>query len=447
MNTALPIRNTKNKNGRQRMDLLSKWNQRIREEALPLSQGTGVAEMVKDLLQYNLKVWWSCGRSLPAFKVTYLPGEQAQKEKQLEKLANGLITELKHIPPEAGQRKAWQERLRPGMIDFARSALNLEQRHLEFIESSGMMEASQEFARMARQFDPNIKAEDIYQAARNVMTMNFIQLLAGLPVEVTPSVFAYSMLYPYTDNYLDDPTVSPTTKLAFNHRFQRRLQGEEVRPANANEATISQLVGMIEGQWDRARYPQVYESLLAIHAAQARSLELVAPGASPYDLDVLGISFEKGGTSVLADGYLVAGTLTPEQARLVFGYGAFTQLMDDLEDIQQDQREGRMTLFSQTARQWPLDGLTNHFFHFGRVLFEDMSAFHSQSASALAELIAISIDPVLIDTVGRAGKYYSKEYLRELERHLAFRFAPLQKQREKLSRQKIGAGSLIESML
>lgn len=55
MNTALPIRNTKNKNGRQRMDLLSKWNQRIREEALPLSQGTGVAEMVKDLLQYNFK--------------------------------------------------------------------------------------------------------------------------------------------------------------------------------------------------------------------------------------------------------------------------------------------------------------------------------------------------------------------------------------------------------
>ena len=154
MNTALPIRNTKNKNGRQRMDLLSKWNQRIREEALPLSQGTGVAEMVKDLLQYNLKVWWSCGRSLPAFKVTYLPGEQAQKEKQLEKLANGLITELKHIPPEAGQRKAWQERLRPGMIDFARSALNLEQRHLDFIESQRYDGGQPGICAHGRRFDP-----------------------------------------------------------------------------------------------------------------------------------------------------------------------------------------------------------------------------------------------------------------------------------------------------
>jgi len=36
--------------------------------------------------------------------------------------------------------------------------------------------------------------------------------------------------------------------------------------------------------------------------AQARSLKLVAPEASPFELDVVGISCEKGGTSVLADG-------------------------------------------------------------------------------------------------------------------------------------------------
>ena len=35
--------------------------------------------------------------------------------------------------------------------------------------------------------------------------------LLGLPVEVTPAVFAYSMLYPYTDNYLDDPAIPRTT--------------------------------------------------------------------------------------------------------------------------------------------------------------------------------------------------------------------------------------------
>jgi hypothetical protein len=310
-----------------------------------------------------------------------------------------------------------------------------------------MLEANLEFARMARRFDPRISGDDIYQAGRNVMTANFIQLLLNRPVEVTPSIFAYSMLYPYTDNYLDDPAVSRATKAAFNRRFQLRLQGEKVLPENPQEAVINQLVEMIEGQWERARYPQVYESLLAIHAAQGRSLGLAVPGASPFELDVLGVSFEKGGTSVLADGYLVAGDLTIEQARVLFGYGAFTQLMDDLEDIPQDQQENSASVFSLTAGRWPLDGLTNRFFHFGRAVFNDLDAFQSRAAPDLEGLIARSIDPVLVDTVSRAWKHYSPAYLREMERHSSFRFEALRKAREKLARQKVDVGKLVDSFI
>ena len=63
--------------------------------------------------------------------------------------------------------------------------------------------------------------------------------------------------------------------------------------------------------------------------AQCRSLELLHRTASPYEVDVLGISLEKGGTSVLADGYLVAGSLTRPQAELAFGFGAYLQIVDD----------------------------------------------------------------------------------------------------------------------
>jgi hypothetical protein len=435
------------------MDLLSKWSQRMLEDSLPVTHGRGaaVSEMVLDFTARYMELWWACDRSQPQFQVTYPAAEQAAREKRLEKLADGLAYEIKRMPLNPADRQVWagqlEPRLRPAMLDFGRDALNLEQRHLDFIEKCGMVEASREFARMARRFDPNISTDDIYQAGRNVMTANFMQVLLGLPVEVTPSIFAYSMLYPYTDNYLDDPSISRTTKLAFNHRFQRRLMGEDIHQANPHEATISNLVGMIEGQWNRAHYPQVYASLLAIHAAQARSMGLVAPGASPYELDVLGISFEKGGTSVLADGYLVAGWLSPEQARFMYGYGAFTQLMDDLEDIQSDLSEGRATVFTQTAGRWPLDGLTNRIFHFGRATFGDLSAFATPAVEPMSELIERGIDPVLIDIIGRAGKYYSKEYLRELERHMPYRFSTLKKQREKLGRQKIDVGSLIETML
>lgn len=431
------------------MDLLSKWNELVRE--IPFSmrrdQANAMPEMVQALLQKHCQLWWDSDGPFPSFKRTCSPQDQAAGEKKLSELVDGLMYELKHIPQDDETRRKQGQRLREQGLAFASEVLNLEPKQIAFIESSGMLEASQEFARRARAFNPGLPAEDIYQASRNVMTMNFIQLLLGLPVEITPAVFAYSMLYPYTDNYLDDPNISPAVKLAFNHRFQQRLEGEDVRPANDHEAAISSLVEMIEAQWDRARFPQVYDSLLAIHAAQIRSLSLVAPGAAPYELDVLGVSFEKGGTSVLADGYLAAGWLTPAQANLMFGYGAFTQLMDDLEDILQDQQEGRMTIFSQTARRWPLDGLTNRLFHFGRAIFADLSAFDSPAAGPLKELIERSIDPLLIDSIGRVGQFYSKDYLRQLEQHFPFRFSALRKQRERLDRQKVTLGRLVERFI
>lgn len=427
------------------MDFFSRWNQRTAEENN--AHGAGVLRMAQAHLYKYTRLWYAGESTVPVFLATYQPNEQYRREKDLDRLTDGLIEALQHIPSAPEERQAWQERLRPGVIEFACSALNLEQSHLDFIQSSGLLKTGLEFARMARRFDPSISADDINQAGRNVITANFMQLLLGLPVEVTPAVFAYSMLYPYSDNYLDDPGVSRTTKVAFNHRFMQRLMGEEVHPANTHETNIFNLVSMIEGQWSRAHYPQVYESLLAIHAAQVRSLALVSPGASPYELDVLGIAFEKGGASVMADGYLVAGQLSPEQAGIMFGYGAFTQLMDDMEDIQQDLHEGRMTVFSQTAHHWSLDGVANRVFHYGRAIFSDLSAFPSKATPALQALIERSVDPLLISIVSQSEGLYSPTYRSELERHIPVRFAAIRRQRRKITRQKITTGSLIEAFI
>jgi hypothetical protein len=431
------------------MDLLTQSKPWLQNHSTPISriEERKVAEIVQDLLLEYSRVWWSCDRSFPVFQYTFSPRQQAENEARIEKLVTGLSHELKHIPQTPTARDEWQARLKPGIQDFARGAFHLEQNHFDFIESSGMIEAIQQFARMARQFDPTISPEDIYQAGRNVMTANLIQLLMDLPVEVTPSIFAYSMLYPYTDNYLDDPAISNDTKLAFNARFKQRLQGQQVLLTNPHEIIIGKLIAMIENHWDRQTHPHVYEGLLAIHAAQSHSLRLVVPGASPFELDVLGISFEKGGTSVLADGYLVCGNLTFDQARFLFGFGAFTQLMDDLEDIQTDFNEGRCSIFSQTLPHWPLDHLTNQFVHFGRAVLSNLLSFKSPAALPLQELTSRCIDPILIDTIGRASKFYNKSYILELERHIPYRISAIRKQREKLSHQKINLTKLMDTLL
>ena len=152
----------------------------------------------------------------------------------------------------AGHVGAYQLALK----NVAREALEADECALETLLECGFLEATTEFARMARRFDPAITSEDIYQAGRNVWTANFLQLLLGIPVRVTPAIFAYSMLYPYSDNYLDNPAIPTATKLGFNARFRTRLAGEPLAPRDRHEQIISDLVGIIEGQFDRARYPR-----------------------------------------------------------------------------------------------------------------------------------------------------------------------------------------------
>jgi hypothetical protein len=414
---------------------------------LILEDGDDFEHSVQSIFQEITNLWWSCSDEFRGTGIAYTKIEQAVNEKKIDELSKRLVKQFKQMGSTGLQREKMQEFFRPVLVEFASSIFHIEEAHLEFIESSGMLNATSEFAKMARKFDPHISADDIYQAGRNVMTAVFIQKLLGLPAEVSPAIFGYSMLYPYTDNYLDDPKISFETKLAFNKRFERCLKGYAIEPANQHEENIRKLVGMIEQQWDREKYPNVYASLLAIHSAQVRSLGLVAPGASPYQRDVLGISFEKGGTSVLADGFLVAGTLSRAQARYLFGYGAFTQLMDDLEDLEQDQREGRLTIFTQAVPQWTLDGVTNQFFRFGHLLLDDLGAFKPEDIQKFKELIKIFLDPILIDIVGRQANHYSQSYLRRIEESFPFRFSSLKNQREHWKRQRLDMGRLIESML
>src|SRR4030043_518830 len=113
--------------------------------------------------------------------------------------------------------------------------------------------------RNGERFDPNLTSEDIFQASRNVWIINSIQSMMGMPVKLTPSIFAYSMLYPYTDNYLDNPDTASENKVTFSQRFQQRIKGKKIIPEKNDEKKIFDLIGMIEEEYDRKRYPEVYE--------------------------------------------------------------------------------------------------------------------------------------------------------------------------------------------
>jgi hypothetical protein len=420
----------------------------IYEEVKPkmLIQEVSAQEMVKDLVDKFTGMWWESSTAFPLIEATYSLREQIEREKELSIFLDELYRMMRQTQASRVAGPEIQERLQSLTASVIKTSLGLGDHHIQAILDYGFRDAVVEFFQLARQFDPQVRDEDIYQAIRNSTSMHLMQVLLGLPVEVTPAVFAFSMLYPYTDNYLDDPSISTGIKTAFNRRFRQRLEGDDLSPANSHESTIFALVELIEGQYSRSGYPHLFESLLAIHAAQVKSLELVGELVSPYQVDVLRTCMEKGGSSALADGYLVAGALDPQQRDFVFFYGAFTQLMDDLEDVHSDLENQIMTVFSVTAQRWPLDGVTSRTFHFGRYLFDVLGIFDSPGLAPLKEMLSIVYYPILIDSSSVSSRFYTRPYLKQLQAHYPLRFSYLRKQRIRFRRRRQSLKLLLESL-
>lgn len=385
---------------------------------------------VENYIRHYTDVWHLSDSDMPELGIVYSSNEKLRRERNLEKFLNAIKKEAKKNGYSASDQLRNHEKYSPAIKSFLKDGLGFKETEIEILFSHEFLKTTSKFIEAARDFDSNITSQDIFQALRNVWTMNWLQFLFVLPVELTPSIFAYSMLYPYTDNYLDNPAISQTDKINFNKRLSERLNGSLIEAVNHHEQVIYHLVGMIESQYDRSIYPGVFESLLAIHSAQIKSIKLLDPISELTDEDLLNISLEKGGTSVLADGYLVAGNLTEEQRTFLFGYGAYLQLIDDLQDIREDSKNNFKTIFSNAANQFPLDKLINQTHHFGEnVLLNGISSVLTDKFDAF-EIMRKSNKLMLIGALAITPDFYSSSFVKGIESHSPFHFSFLRKHQQ-----------------
>ncbi len=383
---------------------------------------------MNNLLENAIEMWQECGAELPPLGRKYTPEEQRIREGHLGVFLKGLEGELTRLPRSRHERDAVRERIRSSFQAFGRDAIGLTESHLALLLGT-FSTVGTNFGRQARRFDQEISTIDILQACRNTWTACALQGLMGREMRVSPSIFAYSMLYPFSDNYMDDLSVSREDKLGFSDRFRARLEGRPVAPANSRDAAIWRLVGLIESEYDRTTYPEVFSSLLGIHAAQEQSLRLLRRGGSREPVDVQRLVFRKGGTSVLADAYLANGTVSEEQASFAYGWGIVLQLADDLQDVRKDCKRGLLTLFSMRAGNETLDDVTSRTLNFTARVMGQL-----EKADALKDLIRSSSHSVLIRAAGEAGEFYSPAYLAELEQYSPFRFETLRERKAPLAR-------------
>lgn len=365
-------------------------------------------------------MWWgtSIELNLDMKTVSYL--EKKKREKALDIFIDKIVKHIGDFPKEIEEREIWRNagnKYIDKMIEvedtFKLGTLDKNMKD-QFFRSTKL------FINACRSFDKKINYSDIGQAMRNVWIINIFQKVMGRDIEFSKAIFAYSMLYPYTDNYLDNTKVTLESKKNFNDRFTKKLSGESIEANDDYEEKVYKLVECIEEVFNREEYHKVYESLLLIHNGQKKSLYEQEIVSMPYERDMLGISIEKGGASVLADGYLVCGELDKDEEIFAYGYGFLLQLCDDLQDVKSDLDNNHMTIMSQLAGNYNLDNIINKLINIIVDIVDNATCFKCENEKELKELIKDNCITMVFFAIVASKEYFSKEYIKTISGYLPF---------------------------
>jgi hypothetical protein len=399
---------------------------------------------VEDLRDAYAALWLSTPAELPSFGPAIGFRRHLANARAAARLIDELAAEVERIPDGEGERRAWRGSVRERLQRFGDAHLGWPAGYRRLLFGDAFFAASVAFARDARAFAPELPLDSLWQALRNVWIGNSLQMLLDQAVVLRPGLFAYSMLYPLTDNLLDDPKIDGGAKRAFNERFGRRLAGLPAGSARHGDAVIFRLVGRIEEEFPRRAFADVYESLLAIHGGQARSLRQQDDPRLTDD-ETLTITFEKGGSSVLADLYLVTGEPSLPEERFAFGYGVFLQLLDDLQDVERDIAAGHQTLFARAARSGALDVPTARLARFIDRVLDGQERFAGAAFVDRKDLIRRNCRALLVGAVADQPRRFTRRFRRALAGRWPLSFRAMRWLRRRAQRRSTAAARTLQA--
>lgn len=194
--------------------------------------------------------------------------------------------------------------------------------------------------------------------------------------------------------------------------FIKKISDNINQPANEEEAMIFSMIDLIESDFPRDKYPDVFRGLLAILDGQKKSLEQ-HKSSNLSDKDLLEYTFYKGGSSVLADAYLVRGELSENEALFAYGYGIILQLADDLQDICEDLKNHHDTPYNQLSARENIDGFYQKHENYIRHFMSNIFQTSTDKQLGIYQLLDRSIELLLFGGVCDNKKCFSKRFLKE----------------------------------
>jgi hypothetical protein len=361
----------------------------------------------------SLALWEGTAASLPRLGERVGLLRRWRNTRAVARLIDHVAHQVRSYPDDECTRMAWRDAVRERVLRVGRHHLGWSATYGDTLAGDAFYVTAESFAREARRFAPALALEDLGQALRNVWVGNTLQLLVGLPVRLTPGLFAYSMLYPTTDNVLDDPRRSDAAKAIFNARLAARLGGDASPAQDAAEEKPWALVAILEREYPRETCPEVWAALRSIHEAQVASLrQQRGPGVS--DDELLGLTVAKGGASLLADLHLITPGPDAATRAFVFRYGVFLQMLDDLQDVGPDLAAGHDTPFTRAARRGPLDTLAARLALFIDVVLDSYAGNAAHPCDDVLELIRQNCRALLVGVMAREPGRFSRPFRRHV---------------------------------
>lgn len=369
---------------------------------------------IKHLINNSKEIWENSSEIFPKKDlIKYNNEEKKNNEEQLELFINDLFYFLKNNSLDEIRNN--QEEIKSIFEDYLQETFLFDIEEKKLFREDFLLESSELFIKKCRTYDPNMKIEDIGQALRNVWIMNLLQFAFNLSIKCTDSIYSYSMLYPYTDNLMDNTKIKKMEKEKYCERLSLRIKGFKMEPIDLIEKKIFHMIENIENEFSRKENPKVYESILSIHKAQIESLNQHNKFLETDDL--IKKSFYKGGTSVLADGYLVKGDLTISEEEFCFNYGALLQLGDDLQDCEVDYKNSHSTIFSQIYKRKNYDNYVNKIINFIISTFNDNLNFEIKENKIIKRIMQRNCIMLVLGSSLINDKCFSSSYIKTIEKY------------------------------
>ena len=374
--------------------------------------------------------WNSLPEDFPDFLPIYTDKEQEENESLLSFLIPEFRSSLTAYQQQPCKELAHEIKKKLYHVIDIENILQIK-KHIPKELFSDFEQNLELFLEKTKAFDETLSPENIWQAMRNYLIYCMIVNLQGEKQNCRDTILGYSLLYPYTDNYIDKLHRKTTDKNSYNQLIRKTLMGENVTPTNFYEEKTKQLLLLVQNSYsnDFIRKENASSLLLLMLEAQEKSINQIHKlGTKKLTKDeILHISVYKGGLSVFID-YLFSidfdfSSVTEEEMIFYLYFGLILQLADDLQDIAEDKKNHSQTLMSYTKTKDQLEHTVNRLFHFTHTCILNFSPRNTQ----LHTFTLQNCELMLLAAIAKNAKYFSKAYLEKIEQHLPFSISFLEK--------------------